>query len=348
MTKILFIAGHGKNKNGSFDPGATGIISKGEHKYYEENFFPAIKKHLAKDSEVILFSEYNVYDHKNLVTLANKYGKDTIVVEWHYDAGSSSASGGHVIVHSEYAPDKFDLAIRDVIQKHIGIRYEHKGHKGISGRNNLGNCNRAKSGGINYRLVELGFGTNQKDADIMIKNVDALAKDFVQALVGKVNEEVKPVVSKPTVTPVSKPASKPVVKTIDQLANDVINGKLGSGDARKKALGSQYDAVQNRVNEILGAKPVVKSPVKTIQQLVDETLAGKHGNGDARKKSLGSNYNAVMNVINKKSAPSKSIDTVAREVIAGKFGNGADRQKNVEKAGYNYNVVQKRVNEILK
>src|SRR5699024_4261203 len=43
-------------------------------------------------------------------------------------------------------------------------------------------------------------------------------------------------------------------KTIAQLANEVIAGKHGTGEARKKALGSQYNAVQKRVNEILGAK----------------------------------------------------------------------------------------------
>lgn len=344
MTKILLIAGHGENKNGSFDPGATGIIKKGEHKYFEQDFFPAVTKFLPKDSNVVLFSEYNVYDYKNLVTLANKYGKDTVVIEMHYDAGSSSASGGHVIVHSTYAPDKYDLAIRDVIAKHIGVRYEHKGHKGISGRDNLGNCNRAKAAGLNYRLVELGFGTNKKDAATMVNNVDDIAKDFVQALIGKSND--KPVVvNKPVAKPVTKP--KPQTKSIDQLANEVIAGKHGSGDARKKALGSQFDAVQAKVNQLLGAKAVVKTPTKTVQQLVTETLAGKHGNGDARKKSLGSNYDAVMNVINGKTVNKKSVDTVAREVIAGKFGNGADRKKNIEKAGYNYNEVQKRVNQLL-
>lgn len=64
------------------------------------------------------------------------------------------------------------------------MRYNHKGHTGISGRDNLGNCNRCKTGGINYRLIELGFGTNEKDADVMINKVDAIAKDFVQVICG--------------------------------------------------------------------------------------------------------------------------------------------------------------------
>lgn len=43
----------------------------------------------------------------------------------------------------------------------------------------------------------------------------------------------------------------------------------------------------------------------------------------------------------------KSIDEIAREVIAGKWGNGSDRKNRLIKAGYNYDDVQARVNEIL-
>ena len=193
MAKTLVIAGHGKNANGSFDPGATGFITKGEHKYYVENFFPAVRKYLPDGHGVVLFSEYNVYDRSNLVALANKYGKDTRVIEMHYDAaGSESANGGHVIVHSNYEPDQLDLKLRDVIKKHIGVRYTHKGHSGVSGRNELRNCNLAANGNVNYRLIELGFGTNRKDADVMLTTVDALAKDFVLAICGTVKIEPKP------------------------------------------------------------------------------------------------------------------------------------------------------------
>ena len=45
--------------------------------------------------------------------------------------------------------------------------------------------------------------------------------------------------------------------------------------------------------------------------------------------------------------PSKSIDTIAREVIRGDWGNGADRKTRLTKAGYSYEAVQKKVNEIL-
>ena len=44
----------------------------------------------------------------------------------------------------------------------------------------------------------------------------------------------------------------------------------------------------------------------------------------------------------------KSIEEVAKEVIDGKWGNGSDRKKKLEAAGYNYEEVQVKVNELLK
>ena len=44
----------------------------------------------------------------------------------------------------------------------------------------------------------------------------------------------------------------------------------------------------------------------------------------------------------------KSVDEIAREVIRGKWGNGVDRKNRLTNAGYDYNAVQKRVNELMK
>ena len=43
----------------------------------------------------------------------------------------------------------------------------------------------------------------------------------------------------------------------------------------------------------------------------------------------------------------KSIDEVAREVIQGKWGNGTERKKRLTDAGYDYNEVQKKVNQLI-
>ncbi len=141
-------------------------------------------------------------------------------------------------------------------------------------------------------------------------------------------------------------------KSIDQLADEVIAGKHGSGAERKKSLGSQYDAVQKLVNEKMGAQPKAKAKPasKSIDQLVKETLAGKHGNGEVRKKSLGSNYQAVQDAINgKSSAPkpkTKSIAQMATEVIRGDHGNGHEaRRKSLGISKAQYDKVRKEVNK---
>ena len=43
----------------------------------------------------------------------------------------------------------------------------------------------------------------------------------------------------------------------------------------------------------------------------------------------------------------KSIEEIAKEVIAGKWSNGEERKKRLTDAGYNYNDVQARVNQLL-
>ena len=248
--KVLLIAGHGKKRNGTFDPGASGFLKKGEHKYMTENLFPAMKKHLPAGVQATFHTAYNVYDYGNLATLAR--GHDS-VVECHFDAtGNSTASGGHVIVYSGFKPDKMDLALRDAIKNNVGIfsAYKHHGQAGISGRDNLQNVNIAANSGINYRLLELGFGTNKKDADYMLNNVDQYAKDLVQAIFGSAASSGETTTTKPKPQP-----QKPAKKSIKVIAKEVIDGNWGNGSERKSRLekaGYNYTTVQNKVNALLG------------------------------------------------------------------------------------------------
>ena len=43
----------------------------------------------------------------------------------------------------------------------------------------------------------------------------------------------------------------------------------------------------------------------------------------------------------------KSVDEIAREVIRGDWGNGQDRKNRLTAAGYDYDAVQARVNQLL-
>ena len=98
-------------------------------------------------------------------------------------------------------------------------------------------------------------------------------------------------------------------------------------------------------NNIIGEQPANE---KTIDELAREVIAGKYGNGEARKKALGDKYNQVQERVNQLlKKPKKSIDEIAKEVIAGKWGNGNDRKTRLTNAGYNYNEVQNKVNNLL-
>lgn len=67
--------------------------------------------------------------------------------------------------------------------------------------------------------------------------------------------------------------------------------------------------------------------------------------GKATGKPESNDY--LIKVSGSASSSKKSVDTLAREVIAGKWGNGATRKQKLEAAGYDYDAVQKRVNQLL-
>ena len=102
-----------------------------------------------------------------------------------------------------------------------------------------------------------------------------------------------------TVSQPSAPAapSAPVVD-IDALARAVIRGDYGVGDERRSRLGANYDAVQNRVNEMLGASAVSSAPSVDIDALARAVIRGDYGVGDERRSRLGANYDAVQARVN--------------------------------------------------
>lgn len=147
------------------------------------------------------------------------------------------------------------------------------------------------------------------------------------------------------------PSTPPVGnKTVWQLADEVMAGVHGSGDARVRSLGSQYNAVQAEVNRRLGlgGAPVAQ---KSVEQLADEVIAGAHGSGDARVAALGDRYNEVQAEVNRRlgaaaPAPSAplSIAQLADATLRGEFGNGDARVRNL---GANYQAVQNEINRRL-
>mgnify|MGYP002514944332 CR=1 FL=1 len=69
------------------------------------------------------------------------------------------------------------------------------------------------------------------------------------------------------------------------MAQYVLDGKAGTGDAREALLGLYYDEVQAKVSWV-------------IQAALD-VWDGKYGNGDERKQKLGDKYYEIQNIVNK-------------------------------------------------
>lgn len=69
-----------------------------------------------------------------------------------------------------------------------------------------------------------------------------------------------------------------------ELATKVIKGEYGNGTARKTTLGSRYDEVQAKVNDLYAK--------------ANKVIKGAYGNGTARKTALGNEYDIVQYIVN--------------------------------------------------
>lgn len=69
-----------------------------------------------------------------------------------------------------------------------------------------------------------------------------------------------------------------------ELATKVIKGEYGNGTARKAALGSRYNEVQAKVNDLYAK--------------ANKVIKGAYGNGTARKTALGNEYDIVQYIVN--------------------------------------------------
>lgn len=150
-------------------------------------------------------------------------------------------------------------------------------------------------------------------------------------------------------------------KSVSQMADEVIDGKHGSGHAnRRKSLGisqAEYEKVRAEVNRRAGVSTsttVSKPKSKSIAQMATEVIAGKHGSGHAnRKRSLGisqSEYEKVRAEVNRRATGGsvrrgKSISQMATEVIQGKHGSGHEaRRKSLGISKSEYEKVRAEVN----
>lgn len=125
-----------------------------------------------------------------------------------------------------------------------------------------------------------------------------------------------------------------------------------------------FATLGSTVDEMLGntssSEPVTASSYpgsgSSDEDVAREVIAGAWGNGQDRINRLtNAGYNAsnIQVIVNSllsggsSSATSYDVTEIAQEVIQGLWGNGQDRVNRLTNAGYDYNAVQQKVNELL-
>ena len=96
-----------------------------------------------------------------------------------------------------------------------------------------------------------------------------------------------------------------------------------------------FASLGSTVDEMLGGSTVSPSTIESdnmpYSSQSDENIARE----------------VIVNSMLSGDIPSVNLDEIALQVIQGDWGNGSDRQARLENAGYDYQAVQQRVNELL-
>ena len=208
-----------------------------------------------------------------------------------------------------------------------------------------------------HRSMELHGNSTESVKEYFVNRMRYFATlgNTVDEMLGQVSEN-------PTVQETVKEertAQKSSGKSVDEVAQEVLQGLWGNGQERYDNLtnaGYNAQEVQDKVNSILNGETPSNSASSDLDSVAQEVLQGMWGNGQERFDNLtsaGYDAQAVQGRVNAllsgeyTQSNYTNLDDVANEVIQGLWGNGQERFENLTNAGYDAQAVQNRVNELL-
>lgn len=342
MAKLFVIAGHGAG-----DPGAC---SDG---YSEADLVRKLASKLkSRGGSDVQVGDTSVNWYASNYISKGKCPKGVPVIELHMDSASASAKGGHVIIKSGLSADKYDLALQKFIASFMPGR-----SKTLVGRSDLANPNRAYRMGVNYRLLECGFISNDGDRNKFINQMDELADGILSAFgikgSGSASSSGSSSISGSSS---SKPStSKPSTSTSSEKTGTGFGGKYRCNcstlNVRDKPSLSGSVVTHYKSGQTVNLDDWYKIADGYVWGRYTGASSGKKryvAVGKATGKPESNDYLVKVSGSSSSSSSSKkSIDELAREVIAGKWGNDPQRSKKLKAAGYDAAAVQKRVNQLL-
>lgn len=164
MSRLFVVCGHGAG-----DPGAC---SDG----YSE---ATLVRELAARIKALGGADVTVGDTSRNWYAENLFDRGMVpsgvpVVELHMDSASEDARGAHVIYKAGFVPDAWD----EELARRVAELFPGRAQR-LVGRSNLQNVNVCARRGINYRLVENGFVSNDADRSTFIEQMDDLARIYL-------------------------------------------------------------------------------------------------------------------------------------------------------------------------
>lgn len=286
MAKKVFIsAGHGGS-----DSGAVGNGFK--EKDLNLSIALACRDYLTANGVEVKMSRIKDEDDctNQEVAESNAFNPD-VAVSIHNNAGGGDGAEVYSSVVGGVSKTLADNILAEVVkigQNSRGVKQK----KGNNGSDYFGFIRMTKAPAV---IVECAFVDNATDIQIIATEIKrkhmgtAIAKGILKTL-GISEAAAKPV-----------PSTTTKYKTVTDIAREVLAGKWGNGNDRKKRLtaaGYNYNEVQKAVNT-LSKTPVAQS--KSVTEVAKEVVAGKWGNGSSRKKRLeaaGYNYKEVQKAVN--------------------------------------------------
>ncbi|MCI9524041.1 MAG: hypothetical protein HFF01_03215 [Erysipelotrichaceae bacterium] len=232
------------------------------------------------------------------------------VLECHLNSAENvSAHGTEIYVTTSEKEITVECAIMRRLSKYFTLRDNDAVFDGVK-RYNWGVIHAIKTQDqVSSALLELCFISNQSDMNIYQNKLNAICKDIAEGIAeGFQLRQSEDIIELPKQPVIAKP----------------VHGETGN-----------YK--------------------KTDAEIAQEVINGIWGNGQVRIEKLrnaGYDPHVIQRLVNAHYGVSsvshkKTIDQLAQEVIHGDWGNGMERKMNLEKAGYNYKVIQVRVNQLL-
>ena len=227
--------------------------------------------------------------------------------------GEHRITQGYSSVHNAVdvvkAPSLLDDIIAHSAGKVIFCQTGYKNAKGSKGNASYGNCVKIDHGNgfatlyahLNKVYVVNGQSVEHGQAIGYMGDSGNAYGAHLHFEVWKDGKRIDPTAYLNADFPIAKPAAPVAGKSVDELAKEVIRGDWGNGQDRVNRLtaaGYDYNAVQSKVDEMLGApKPTQKS----VDEIAHEVIKGLWGNGADRKNRLtaaGYDYNSVQSRVN--------------------------------------------------